>query len=532
VPSRGPDFRPTPDGDPSGSDPTLKNLHDGTGVSDGAGISQEWFWETDADGRLVRLFGHYEALTGLPRQAVPGWSPATLPDPAVSLSPVTADGHAAVPAGQTPLALRTRILTEAPERTVTIRLKGRPRFRSDGIFQGFRGVATDVAAADITEASQHEPAWRAGLSRNQLLTAAIDACPASLFVADALQSEWPLIYVNRLFTRNTGYTSDEAVGRNCDFLHGPETDPVTVRQLRDAMRRGQPADVEILNYRKDGTPYWAALTLAPLTHQSRVVAHIGIQTDITGRRRHQAELQHRHKLQALGQLAGGVAHEINNLLQPVLTFGELVRTAVAASHPVEAERLGKVLTAAERAREIVHNILRFSRNDTETLVTLDLGATTAEAVAFVHDLLPASVTVVTSGLDRGLGTARINATEMTQVITNLMANAAQAMQGHGEIEVVASTAQVTAHQAAVLGIAPGSYGLVVVSDTGPGIEDAVLAHLFEPYFTTKPSGKGTGLGLSVVYGIIRGWHGTITVSNAPGRGARFTLFIPLNRSGS
>ena len=489
---------------------------------DVSSFSQEWLWETDSDGRLLRLSVRYEPLTGTRRGDVLGRPLAELLEP----SPTGNLGDRAqiVEALAARRAFYGRIcsLTASPERTIVARLGGMPRFDAEGGFLGFRGLGTDV-----TEGYQRERAWRDSIAQSELLVATIESCPVSISIADALRPGLPLIYVNPSFTRITGYALHEVIERGSDFLQGPETDPATVRRISECLQAGQFCDVEILNYRKDGTPFWNALMIAPLVRGGRIVAYIGVQNDITDKRAQQQEFQRRHRLQALGQLAGGVAHEINNLLQPILTYAELVQGEIAANHETAAKRLGKVIFSAEQARDIVRNVLRFSRTDANTLSELALGPAISEAVEFVRDLLPATVSVSVSGLEDDLGAGRINAVEMTQIMTNLLSNAAQAMKGRGEIAVEAAVSHVAPYHASLLGVESGDYCVVTVSDSGPGMDETVLARLFEPFFTTKPLGQGTGLGLSVVYGILQNWRGSISAASTPGRGARFTLHIPL-----
>ena len=504
-------------GDKSGSGLTVADHID---VSD---FSQEWLWETDAEGRLLRLSERYEPLTGARRGDTIGRPLVELLEPAPTGNIGDHAQILAALAARHSFTGRISSLIASPGRTIVARLGGKPRFDETGGFLGFRGLGSDVTAG-----FQRERAWRDSIAQSELLVATIESCPISISIADAQRPGLPLIYVNPSFTRVTGYALHEAIERNCDFLQGPDTDPETVRQLTEALAHGQPVDVEILNYRKDGSPFWNAVMIAPLMRGGRIVAFIGVQNDITDKRAQQQEFQRRHRLQALGQLAGGVAHEINNLLQPILTYAELVQGEIAANHETAAKRLGKVIFSAEQARDIVRNVLRFSRTDANTLSELALGPAISEAVEFVRDLLPSTVSVTLRGLDGDLGTGRINAVEMTQIMTNLMNNAAQAMKGRGEITIEATTARVTPYHASLLGIGIGRYCVITVSDTGPGMDEAVLARLFEPFFTTKPLGQGTGLGLSVVYGILQNWRGAISPTSTPGRGARFTLHIPLS----
>ncbi len=491
------------------------------GLLDVSDFSQEWMWETGRDGHLTFLSERYEPLAGAGRGDLLGrlFADVLTPPPASS-----SDDHSQIEdalALRHPFSGRVCSLVASPDRTIVARLSGKPRFDADGGFLGFRGLGTNV-----TESFQRELAWRDSIAQSELLVATIESCPVSILIADALRPGMPLIYVNKSFSRITGYALHEAIERNYDFLEGPETDPATTRRIADCLKAGLFCDVEILNYRKDGTQFWNALMIAPLVRGGRIIAYIGVQNDITEKRAQQQEFQRRQRLQALGQLAGGVAHEINNLLQPILSYTELVQSEIAPRHESAAKRLAKVIFSAEQARDIVRNVLRFSHTDADVASEREFATTISEAVEFVRDLLPATVSVSVSGLDGTLGTGRINAVEMTQIMTNLLTNAAQAMQGRGEIAVEASLSHITPYRASRLGVEGGNYCVITVSDNGPGMDETVLTRLFEPFFTTKPLGQGTGLGLSVVYGILQNWRGTISATSTPGRGARFTLHIP------
>jgi signal transduction histidine kinase len=251
---------------------------------------------------------------------------------------------------------------------------------------------------------------------------------------------------------------------------------------------------------------------------------VGLRIDVTQARLHEAAEREREKLASLGQLAGGVAHELNNLLQPALTFPELVRDRLPADDTESREDLETVLDGARKARDIVRNILLYARKQEAILVPLDLGSEVHTALAFVRNVLPPGITLIEENLHDGV-TVAANKTQLTQVLTNLVINAGHAMNGRGIVTVALHAARPGADQ--TLGIEPGHfYVAVTVTDNGSGMDEATQARIFEPFFTTKPLGEGTGLGLSVAYGILRSWNGAITVASAPGNGTTFTLYIP------
>jgi signal transduction histidine kinase len=253
---------------------------------------------------------------------------------------------------------------------------------------------------------------------------------------------------------------------------------------------------------------------------------VGLRIDVTEARRREAVEGERQKLAALGQLAGGVAHEINNLLQPALILPEMVRDRLPADDLESRADLDAVIEDVRRARDIVRSILQFARKEEPALLPLDIATEIAAALAFVRGLLPPGIAVCEEHAGK-LGMVVANKTQLTQVMTNLVVNAAHAMDGRGTITVTLDEGTPSARAAETFSLTAGQrYVTIAVADEGSGMDAATQARIFEPFFTTKPVGQGTGLGLSVVYGILHSWNGAIIVDSAPGCGTTFTLFVP------
>jgi NO-binding membrane sensor protein with MHYT domain/nitrogen-specific signal transduction histidine kinase len=255
-----------------------------------------------------------------------------------------------------------------------------------------------------------------------------------------------------------------------------------------------------------------------------------LQLDVTEIRSRMEKLADRDKLTALGQLAGGVAHEINNLLQPALVYPELIREVLPPEDAETRELLDVMEDGVRKARDIVRNVLTYARKEEAALQQGDLAQATAAALKFIRGLLPPGILLQDPVTTENLP-AVFNQTELTQVLSNLVLNAAHASGQRGTIEV--SLVRALPSGAAVLkhGLAPGArYAMLSVLDHGTGMDAATVARIFEPFFTTKPLGVGTGLGLSVVLGIVRSWNGAIDVESAPSKGTCFTLYIPTEPS--
>ncbi|MCG8694289.1 MAG: ATP-binding protein [Minwuiales bacterium] len=238
----------------------------------------------------------------------------------------------------------------------------------------------------------------------------------------------------------------------------------------------------------------------------------------------EAELREAQKMEALGRLAGALAHELSNMLQPIVTLSKLSLERDALPDKA-AEGLRRILDAAENCAEIAHQALAFSGGKAIRRTPTALTAALSEAVAFAASSLPATVQVQ-ADISDDPGLALIDRTELTQVVTNLLNNAADAVGGRGRIDVCLDTRTVRDGGGRPHGLPGGRYFQITVTDDGPGMTEETRAQAFEPFFTTKAAGGGTGLGLAVVYGIVTGWGGSISAASNPGGGARFEVLVP------
>jgi PAS domain S-box-containing protein len=261
--------------------------------------------------------------------------------------------------------------------------------------------------------------------------------------------------------------------------------------------------------------------------------------DITERKRADAteaalrgQLFESQKMEAIGTLAGGIAHELNNVLAMIAGNVALARRDAKAAPPV-LESLGEIDKAAIRARGLVQQILTFSRRQSQELAVQPLGPIVVEALRLLRATLPATVTIATVIEDGGL-CARANANQLEQVLMNLCTNAWHALGGRpGRLEVGLERADAPGARTLRLGrIDAGPYARIWVRDSGAGMDEATQARMFEPFFTTKPQGQGTGLGLAVVHGIVVGHDGAIDVASAPGAGTTVAVWLPLRAAPS
>ncbi len=257
------------------------------------------------------------------------------------------------------------------------------------------------------------------------------------------------------------------------------------------------------------------------------------QTEIEERKRAQleasnleAELRQTYKMDAVGTLAGGIAHDFNNLLTIIMGYSDMAGTLLEKDHPA-AQQIREAMVAANRARDLVQQILTFSRKEEPERAPLDLGRCIQDAIALLRATIPTTVEIRVDcpGLP---GKIMANLTQVNQVAINLCVNAAQAMEDHGGVLEISLTPFESPHDTMVYGvqIPRGQYQILTVADNGPGIDPKYLGRIFDPYFTTKPTTKGSGMGLAVVAGIVQGHDGVIAVDSNPGIGTIFKVFFP------
>jgi len=351
---------------------------------------------------------------------------------------------------------------------------------------------------------------------------AIASASVGILITDPHQPDNPIIYVNPAFERLTGYGGAEALGRNCRFLQGADTDPSAVAEIRQALKEECGLRIELLNYRKDGSSFWNDLTISPLRDaKGRVTHYVGIISDRTERKRVEQHLQQVEKLAALGTLLGGVAHELNNPLFIISGYTQLAREKINQGRYDDLKAdLETIREAAQRASATVNRFLGIApraearrdrcRVDDPVKQALDLMS---------HDFVMRQVTVRTR-FDPALPSILADYQDLCQAFLNLFTNASRAMaEAHGRGTLSVSTTLVPNQGR--------PWVEVRVSDDGPGIALEHLPRIFDPFYTTKPLGKRTGLGLTISHRIVTEHGGTLTCESVVGQGATFIVRLPV-----
>lgn len=253
---------------------------------------------------------------------------------------------------------------------------------------------------------------------------------------------------------------------------------------------------------------------------------LGIWHDITDRKMLEEQLMHSQKMEAIGTLAGGVAHDFNNILGIIIGNAELALLDITDAHPLN-QKLKEIETAGQRAKDVVAQLLSFSRQDEARRLPVELGAIIDESLQLLRASIPATIDIKKVLYPRPL-TVLSDSTQIQQVLINLCTNAAHAMEaGAGTLTVSLNKADLGRVMADQIGLRPGAYARLTVEDTGAGIDPSILERIFDPYFTTKQTHIGTGMGLAIVHGIVTKYNGGITVNSQPGRGSQFDVFLPL-----
>jgi PAS domain S-box-containing protein len=366
-------------------------------------------------------------------------------------------------------------------------------------------------------------------SRAELLVArsALDSASEGVTIADARGPDYPIIYVNDAFERITGYARADVLGRSCRILQGPERDQPGLEIVRQALRVHQHCRVQLRNYRRDGELFHNELSLSPVRNAAGEVTHyVGLQTDVTQRLAIEAQLRDSQKMEAIGQLTGGLAHDFNNLLGVVIGNLDMIGESLASDEGLR-RAYRAALDAALQGAAVTRSLLAVARRQPLQVGVDDLNALVGEMLPLIRSSAGVAVTVRLQLAGEDLPVL-MDAGGLSNALLNLVINARDAMKEQpGERLMVVRTRRSTALEDPQGRLDPAAYAVVEVEDNGPGMSDTVSSRAFDLFFTTKSAGHGTGLGLSMVRGFAEQLRGTAYLDSAPGRGTRVALMLPL-----
>jgi len=385
----------------------------------------------------------------------------------------------------------------------------------DDAIVGFHAIARD-----ITNGREAEERLQRSEARHRSL---VQGAGYGIFRSNA---RGDLLEVNPAFVRMLGYDSMEDVLRlsTLDLYTDPTMRARLIERIQSS-QGGRLDDAEVEWRRKDGSTIFVRLSgriVPPVDGDDEPLTEFEvIVEDISRRRIFEDQLRQAQKIEAVEQLAGGIAHNFNNLLTAVLGYTELLLQR--HTNDEDHEDLEEVQKAAQRGAVLTRQLLAFSRKQTPRARDVDVAAKVADLEGMMAGLVRENI-ALTCALPEQPVIVRIDPGEFEEIVINLVLNARDAMPSGGAITIAVD--RVTASDAVGVELEPGRYVRLAVSDTGVGIPADVRAHLFEPFFTTKEQGAGIGLGLASVYGIVRQCHGAIAVGSEPNQGSTFTIYLP------
>jgi len=388
----------------------------------------------------------------------------------------------------------------------------------NGVAINESGTQVLAATEDATGATEH--------ATNPMLSKLQRAVEQSLDLVMITDQSGAIEYVNPAFENLTGYSRQEVMGQTLGILQSEQQAGELYEEMWDTVLAGKIFRGIVIHRKKDGGTFIVEKVLTSLLNERGEITHfISTARDITDRRKLEADLQQVHKMDAIGRLAAGVAHDFNNLLMVISAYAELMQDSLAPEHPLR-HNIAEIMTASRRAADLTRQLLAFGKKQMQALQVLDLNTVIEEARRMLPRLIGEDIQLSFIP-GPNLGKVKADAGQIEQVLMNLAANARDAMPNGGKLTI--ETANVLldiAYRQRHSIVPPGDYVLLAVTDSGEGIDPQHLAHIFEPFYTTKEAGKGTGLGLATVYGIVKQSGGYIWVYSELGLGTTFKIYLP------
>ncbi|GAB4390492.1 MAG: hypothetical protein Kow0025_22910 [Thermodesulfovibrionales bacterium] len=321
-----------------------------------------------------------------------------------------------------------------------------------------------------------------------------------------------------------GFGRSALVGTNMALLEVEENLPA-LRERTERILKGESLLYETQHYRKDGSKVSLEVSSRAIEIEGETVIQ-SFHRDITEKKKLQQQLLHSQKMESVGQLAGGIAQDFNNILTSILGSAEHILMKESLDE-FTSHKVRNIESASRQAAQMVSNLLSFARRGSFEPVTFNPNGVVEDTLDIIARLIPKTIRI-DKALHEPIPAVEGDPSQLEQVIMNLVLNARDAIQGEGEIRVETSVVSLGPEDLEVdIDVKPGRYIRILVSDTGSGIPEEHLSHIFEPFFTTKEEGKGTGLGLAMVYGIVKEHGGYVIVRSEAGEGSTFYVYLPV-----
>ncbi len=355
--------------------------------------------------------------------------------------------------------------------------------------------------------------------RSGVFFAAIEMTRMPMILTNPNLPDNPVVFANRAFEELTGYEQDDVIGRNCRFLQGAQTDRSSVADLRAAIEKRTAISVELLNYKRDGTPFWNAVYIAPVFDISgRLLYFFASQLDITRRRTSEQAFRQAQKMESVGQLTAGLAHDFNNLLQIVAGNTEALKrrlTDQSVGRFVE-----RIEAATERGAKLTRQLLAYARKTRLDPKIVNLNQLVNGFDEMLESTAGNQIDLQVS-LRRKLPFIKVDPIHLEMALLNILINARDAMPNGGTVTLKTSVVLLEENDQ------PGGYHVALsVIDEGEGMPPHILERATEPFFTTKALDKGTGLGLAMVHGFVQQSLGRLRIESEPGKGTTVSMLFP------
>jgi PAS domain S-box-containing protein len=387
---------------------------------------------------------------------------------------------------------------------------------------------TDLIKSQVNQLARQKEELAHMLVEMRKLSRAVEQSPVSIVITD---TKGMIEFVNPTFTEITGYSAQEAAGQNLRIVKSGLTPPETYQSLWSTITAGKIWEGEFINKRRDGSLFWENAKISALRDDDGTITHyLGVKEDITEKKSTMEQLVQSQKMESIGQLAGGLAHDLNNILSVVSGYTAL------AQHGMDREQkqfgyLDKVIRATSRAASLTHSLMAYSRKQVMSQQIQDLNLLITDVGSFISHIIYDNITFTLSLAAEPLG-VYVDTTQIEQVLLNFATNARDAMPDGGTFTITTAAGSmdeqfIATHNYGTI----GRYAIITVTDSGHGMDEETRHKAFNPFFTTKEIGKGTGLGLPMVLGIIKQHGGFIDLQSEPGVGSVFQFYLPLVDTG-
>ncbi len=482
-----------------------------------AEIGADWMWEMDADLRFSYFSDPIHKISGLPREHYLGKTRLEVGQG--SIDDEKWHRHLADLEAHRPFRDLCYINMNPDGQRFYWSTSGEPVFDSSGIFVGYRGIGSDITERKRTEEALRESEVR--------LAKTAKIAKVGYWVWDEIEDKAvycsdELAEINGVATGRELAAMLTSLEKDLEWVHPDDRDRIA-KTARESMAEQRGYDIEFRIIRSDGEVRHLREILEPvLDDEGNLIRSNGIIQDITERKQAEDQLRQAHKMEAVGQLTGGVAHDFNNLLAVILGNAELA-----------ADRLGKddkqveaIVHAATRGAELTQRLLSFSRQQALRPQTVDLNACVTGMTDMLRRTLEEHIDIETVTA-AGLWNCEVDPAQLENALVNLAINARDAMPDGGKLTIETANARLDDDYAAAQAeVRPGQYVMLAVTDNGSGMALEVQRHVFEPFFTTKAVGKGSGLGLAMIYGFVKQSGGHVTIYSEPGEGTTVKLYLP------